>query len=325
MRTLALSSLQSSRTTQRVAIVFAILRTRPAVCASVLLVSGILALAQDSTEPVDKAPAPIDEALRARVDQYYHAFITGKYKDAYLLVDDDSQDAFLEADKQPYQACETLKIRYSDNFTKASVLESCKGDWKWHGHVTPMSIPLTSSWVVVNGQWYWHYVKPTQRPFPFSPTGVTAVPSGETEAKKDGPVIPADLNGLAKAILAKVGLDKQTIHLRRDVSSQDVIHVRNGMPGVITLKLDDLGMAGLKITVGKTQLQAHEETTILFEWRLDDPVLRCQDCAGKTPGSSTVQLHIAPTGQAFPISVVFEQGPQAEHPVSPPGSLPPQK
>ncbi len=283
-----------------------------------VLVSGMLALAQDSADMVDKAPPAVEAALRARIDQYYHAFMAGKYKEAYLLVADDSEDAFLETDKQPYKSCETLKIRYSEDFTKAVAVESCRSEWKWHGIVTPTTFPITSNWVVVDGQWYWHYVKATQRQFPFSPTGFVPVP-GETPEKKDsaGPAIPPDLKSAAQGILAKVGVDKQTVHLRPYEASRDMVHVRNDMPGAVTLKLDDLSMPGLRITVGKAQLQAHEETTILFEWRLDDPAVLCPDCAKKTTGTSTVQLHIAPTGQVFPISVAFDH--------SVPPQAPPQK
>src|SRR5580704_4820244 len=285
-----------------------------------VLVSGMLALAQDSADMVDKAPPPVEAALRARIDQYYHAFMAGKSKEAYLLVADDSQDAFLETDKQPYKSCDTLKIRYSEDFTKAVVVESCKGEWKWHGMVTATTFPITSNWEVVDGQWYWHYVKATQRQFPFSPTGFVPVPA-ETPEKKDGagPPIPTDLRSAAQGILAKVGVDKQAVHLRPNESSRDTVRVRNDMPGAVTLKLDDISMPGLKITVGKSQLQAHEDTTILFEWRLDDPAVLCPDCAKKTTGTSTVQLHIAPTGQVFPISVTFD------HPMPPQVSQPPQK
>src|SRR5580704_18066520 len=93
-----------------------------------VLVSGMLALAQDSADMVDKAPPPVEAALRARIDQYYHAFMAGKYKEAYLLVADDSQDAFLETDKQPYKSCDTLKIRYSEDFTKAVWSKAAKAN-----------------------------------------------------------------------------------------------------------------------------------------------------------------------------------------------------
>jgi hypothetical protein len=270
---------------------------------SLLLVSGILGLAQDSTDQFDKAPPPVDEALRGRVDQYYHAFMAGKFKDAYLLVADDSQDAFLESDKQQYKACETIKIRYSDNFTKATVVESCKGEWKWHGTITPTTFPVTSSWKIDDGKWCWTYVKPTQVPSPFSPTGFVTVPP---DTPPNGGVgIPKDFRSAAQSILSKVTINKPGVRLRPDESSQDVVRVHNGMPGVIKLQMDQLAVPGLKITLGKSELGANEETTVLFEYRLDDPGIACVDCAKKIRGTPVVALHVIPTGQTFSIAVVF--------------------
>jgi hypothetical protein len=293
---------------------------------SLLLVSGLSGLAQDSKELLDKAPAPVEQALRARVDQYYQAFVAGKFKQAYLLVADDSQDAFLEADKQQYKACEILRIRYSPDFTKAVVVESCKSEWKWHGIVSPTTFATTSNWEVVDGQWYWHYVKPTQVMSPFSPSGFVPIPSGDTEPKKDAPAatIPSDMKGVAQGILALVSLDKQAVRLSQDQPSRDVVRVRNGMPGMITLKLDDPKIPGLKITVGKMQLQAHEETTVLFEWRPDDPALQCQDCA-KNIRNSTIALQVVQTGRVLPITISFEHGPAAGRPVPPQVPPAPQK
>jgi len=283
---------------------------------SLLLVSGILGLAQDSQDLVDKAPAPVEQALRARIDQYYHAFMAGKYKDAYVLVAEDSQDAFLEADKQQYKACETVRIRYSENFTKAVVVESCNSEWKWHGIVTPTTFPTTSNWELSDGKWFWHYVKPTQIASPFSPTGFIAAPATDATPKKDAPPIPADMNGAAKNILAMVTVDKQSVHLLRDQTSQDVIHVRNGMPGQISLKLETAANnPGLKVTVGKSQLQAHEETTILFEWRPDDLPPSCPTCPRRVP-NTRAQLQVLPTGQAFPINIAFDGTPAAPPPAN---------
>jgi hypothetical protein len=289
---------------------------------SLLLLSGLLGLAQDSTELVDKAPPPIEEALRARVAQYYQAFVAGKYKDAYLLVADDSQDAFLEADKEQYRGAETIKIQYSDNFTKAIVVENCKVEWKWHGMITPTTFPITSNWKIVDGKWFWYYVRPTKAAFPFSPTGFIAVPpAGAADTRKDSTTLmPGDLKGTVQGILAQVSLDKQTVHLDPNESSHDVIRVRNSMPGVIKLQVDQLAVAGLKITLGKTELAAKEETTVLFEYRLDDPGIACVDCAKKLRGTSTVALRVQPTGQVFSIAIAF--GPPVPARVQQPGPAP---
>ena len=277
---------------------------RMLVLSCLLALPGLLAFGQDSSELFDKAPPPIDEALRARVDKFYGAFVAGKFKEAYLLVADDSQDKFFELSKDQYKSCEVVKIRYSDNFTKAVVVTSCKSDWKWHGVITPTTFPLSSNWKVDNGEWCWYYLKPTEVRSPFSPTGFAPIPPDGSAANTS--VIPNDIQGAARGILANVSVDKRMVHLATYQSSQDVIHVHNNMPGSIGLQLDKLDVPGLKITLAKPQLQAHEETTIVFEWRLDDPRILCADCAKKLTGTPVVQLHVMPTAQTFPISIVFE-------------------
>jgi hypothetical protein len=283
------------------------------VLSSLLFVSGILGLAQDSDQ-LDKAPPPVEEALRARVDEYYHAFMEGKFKKAYLLVANDSQDAFLESDKQQYKACETIKIRFAESFTKATVVESCKGEWRWHGQITPTTFPVTSSWKIEDGKWCWTYMRPTQVPSPFSPTGFVPVPA--ENAPKDGVGVPKDFRAATQSILAKVSVDKLGVRLHPDETSHDVVRVRNGMPGVIKLQMDQLAVPGLKITLGKSELGANEETTVSFDYSLDDPGIACIDCAKKLRGTPTVALHVVPTGQTFTIAVAFV-------PTTPVGNKPP--
>jgi hypothetical protein len=286
--------------------------------AALLLLSGFTAFGQNSSEVFDKAPAPIDEALRARIDKFYGAFIEGKFKDAYLLVADDSQDQFFALPKKQYKVCQVIRINYSENYSKAAAVVNCKADWRFHGTVAVTSLPLSSNWQVIDGQWYWHYVKPAMIQTPFSPTGLVPAPpeSAATPAQR----LP-DIASAAKDILSKVAIDKPSVRLRSFETSQDVVHVRNEMPGQISLKLDAPEIAGLKVTVEKTDLKAHEETTIVFDWRLDDPRIHCLECAKKTSVHAMARLHVLPTGQVFPISVIFENLP-AQSAVKPQSAAP---
>ena len=275
---------------------------------ALLFLTGSAVFGQNPPDVSEKVPAGVDEALRARVDKYYGAFVAGKFKEAYLMVADDSQDKFFELDKTQYKSCEITKTNYSDNFTKATVVTSCKSEWRWRGTVFPATLPLTSNWELIDGQWFWHYQKPTMVPSPFSPTGFVPVPK-ETSRQDLSGLIPKDIPGAAKAILAQVGIDRPFVRLHSYETSQDVVHVHNDMPGGVSLTLEKPNMAGLKVTVEKTVLKAHDETTISFEWRLDDPAIQCLDCAKKMVGHVAVKLHIAPTGQVFPIDVGFENVP----------------
>jgi hypothetical protein len=268
---------------------------------SLLLLSGFSAFGQNPSELFDKAPPAIDDALHARVIQFYDLFIAGKFKDAYSLVADDSQDKFFELSKDQYKSCEVIKIRYSDNFTKA--------DWRWHGTVTLTTFPLTSNWEVIDGQWYWHWERPTMVPSPFSPTGFVPVPAESASPS----LVPKDLQGAAREILAKVGIDKAIVRFRSLEPSQEVVHVRNDMAGQVSLKLIQPNVPGLKVSLPQTVLQAHEQTAMLVEWQPESPAKRIS-------GHPAVQfqLQIEPTGQLFPINVVFDSVPA-------PVPAPPQK
>ena len=280
------------------------------------LIACALAPGQDNSDLFEKAPAPIDEALRARVTQFYSAYTSGKFREAYVLVAEDSQDAFLAASKDTMKSCDILRIKYSDNFTSADVVEGCKGEWVYHGVKTATSFPLTSHWKIIDGQWFWYYVKPTMVPSPFSPTGFIAVPTepqaAVDPAAKSRPAIPANPMEAARGILSKVRIDKTAIKLRGYETSKDELHVINEMPGQISLSIDPIPFPGLKITPGKTVLQAHEQTTIVFEYRLDDASIECGDCAKRVKSTLTAQVHIQPTGQLFPIAVTFDSQSEPE-------------
>jgi hypothetical protein len=297
------------------------LNMRTLAFSSLLLLFAIAAFGQDTSDVFDKAPPAIDEALRARVGKFYGAFIAGKFKEAYLLVADDSQDKFFELSKDEYKSFDIIKINNSDNFTKAAVVTAIKSDWRWHGVVTLTTFPLTSNWVVIDGQWYWHYARPTIVANPFSPTGFVPVPPAASSTD-NAEQVPKDIKGAARAILAKVAVDKSSVRLRSYEASQDVVHVRNDMPGEISLKLVKPDVQGLTVTLGKSALMAHEETTVAFDWRLDDPAIQCLECAKKMSGRRSVQLYVSPTGQMFPIVITFENTPQKEQPAPPQAAAP---
>ena len=278
------------------------------------LIAGALASGQDSSDLFEKAPPPVDEALRARVNQFFNAYTTGKFREAYLLVAEDSQDAFMAASKNQFKRCEILKINYSDNFSKAVAVESCKGDWNFHGQTIGTSIPITSNWKIMDGEWYWYYVKPTTMLSPFSPTGFASIgpdaPAGGTPSP--APVMPANPLDSVRSILSKVRVDKTAIKLKGYETSKDELHLINEMPGQISLSIDPVAFPGFKITPGKTELQANEQTTIVFEYRLDDATIECGECAKRVKSTLTAQLRIQPTGQVFPITVTFGIPPELE-------------
>jgi predicted nucleic-acid-binding Zn-ribbon protein len=278
---------------------------------SLLLFSMAAAFGQDKadkTEIIDKAPPAIEEALRARVNHFYELFKEGKFKEAYSLVADDSQDKFFELAKDEYKSCEIIKTRYTENFTKATVVTACKTDWRFQNITTPMSFPLVSNWELLNDQWYWHYMKPTIVPTPFSPSGF--VPGQADNGDDTTSRVPKDIGAAGQAILAKVGVDKSVVQLQPAGTSFDSIHVRNDMPGDVSVKVETPAMPGLKITMGQSVLHAHDSTTVTFEWHPEDPAIKCLECMQRMTELTTVQLRIDPLSRVFPIRVMFQTAAQ---------------
>jgi hypothetical protein len=277
------------------------------------LMACSVAYSQETTVPSEKAPNEVNEALRSRVQQFYQAFVEGKFRTAYLFVAEDSQDAFMESGKDQYKKCETIKMDYTADFTKARVLESCDGVWKWHGQVINTKIPLTTFWKLANGQWDWYYVRPTEVRTPF---GISKVPAEETNDGKAAPVIP-DNRAMLQMVNNAVKVDKSEITLHGWEASKDELHVLNEMPGVISLILDFPGKPGLKVSCSKTELMRNEEAVVVFEYKPDDAAVLCGECAKRLTGSISGQLLIVPSGRTFPVSINFPIPPHKELPLPP--------
>lgn len=56
-----------------------------------LLLFSVVTFAQQSDDLFEKAPPNVDEALRARITEFYQYFVDGKFRDADGLVADDSK------------------------------------------------------------------------------------------------------------------------------------------------------------------------------------------------------------------------------------------
>ena len=258
------------------------------------LLLGSLLLAQAPSDLTEDAPADIDQALRARITQFYGYFQAGKFKDAYTMVSADSQEQFFTLAKGQYKSFDVIKIRYTKDFAKAIVLTAVKTEMHFHGVSTPTTYPLTSNWKIVNGEWDWYYEAPDLIATPFSPTGSIPAPKDDAAASKQQ--VPSDINSMARQILTSVKLDKASVQLQANAPSRDVVHVRNEMPGEVTLTLGGINLPGLKVTLSKTTLSANEESIVTFEWTPQKTA---------PTGHPTARVQVDPVGKVLPIAINF--------------------
>jgi hypothetical protein len=275
-----------------------------------LLVPCALLFGQNSNL-FDKAPPEIDEALRARVKAFYSAYVTGKYRDAIQVVEDDSLDEFLAADKDRYLSFDIANIVYSDDFTKAKVTAACMVELKVHGRIYPSKYPQVSSWKYVNGQWWWYHVPLTERTTPFGISKIT--PEGLEGVHPNVPAIPADPLAAAQAILSKVSIDKAEVELKSYEKSHAEVHVKNDMPGNLTVAVDRLPIAGSGFKIDHSDIPPGGIATITFEYDPKSPDIVCGACTAKAVlPITTASVRISQTGQIFPVRITFALDPEQQ-------------
>ena len=275
----------------------------------VLLLPIALASAQVS-DLFDKAPPQGDDALRARLNIFYAAHVSGKFREAFKVVADDAQDDFLAASKDQYGACAISKINYSENFTKATATTACKGEYRWHGSHMPVTIPLLSTWKVVDGQWYWYHIKATQVETPW---GI----SRETPENSGGPAkmpsIPADPQAAARDILSKVAIDKNLVELKGYETSKGEVHITNNMPGGVSITVDRLPYPGLTAKIDKPDLGQGGKATIVFAYDPNDPSILCGSCTSKAAlPTLTANVRVMPIAQVYPVTLTFAVDPEIQ-------------
>ena len=266
-----------------------------------------LALAQIPSDVFDKAPPAIDDALRTRVEAFYQAHVDGKFRAADQYVAEDSKDAFFAAEKTKYKGFQVSKITYSDNFTKANVVTNCKTDMFFHGSKYPVTMPTVTHWKIDQGQWFWSYVSPDEMDTPFGT--MKGGPPEDSEKAAVVAMIPKDFNAAAKEILSKVTVDRSEITLDQDRTSSREVHLKNGLLGPIKVSTDPTGIPGLTVRPAKPEVGPGEEVAVIIEFNFEDPSINCRDCLvhpGVRP-PATVNIHVQPTQQEFPIRIVFTQ------------------
>jgi len=206
------------------------------------------------------------------------------------------------------------------------VRENCKGEYKWHNSRIPVTIPLSSTWKLVDGQWFWYFIPPTEV---MTPWGLS-IPGPDTPRKPGASAVDAKIEAVIKdpsemvrAILSQVKVDKKEVHLLGYQTSKEEVHITNTMPGTISIDVNCPLPPGARITPMKTDIGPNQTAAISFEYDNDEARKQCGECAGLAKPKLTAWIRIAPTSQNFPVQVTFAISPEMEKRLNLPKELKP--
>jgi hypothetical protein len=242
------------------------------------------ALAQDPADLFNRAPADVEQALRARITEFFHDHVTGEYRKAEQLVAEDTKDYFYMNNKPHYISFEIGKIDYSDGFTKAKALVVVKMAVMLPGfNGKVMDIPSPSYWKLVDGKWYW-YLDAAMR---------NAGPMGEMKAGPSSgagaPSIPV-IAASTEELFAQVKADKGAVEVK--AGSPDQIAITNGMVGPINLAVQGK-IDGIEAAFDRAEIKPGEKATLTVK-------------AANGAKAGVLTVRVQQTGQTIPIQVVLK-------------------
>ncbi len=252
------------------------------------LLLGAAAWAQAPADTFDRAPADVDDALRARITAFYQAHVDHKFRQADQYVAEDTKDFYYEANKPVYMSFRIDKIAYSDNFTKARAVVICKMHVNMLGMPDLVTeVPTPSTWKVENGAWYWYVDQAAGRDTPFGHWSPKGASTGAMPSMAGAP----DVQSVQKL----VQVDRKSVELSATTASSADVTISSKIP--VTLRLEALKTPGLEVTLDRTELAAGEQAKLTF---------RSEPQPDPSPRAVRVVIHTMPNNQAIPVGVVIK-------------------
>ncbi len=219
-----------------------------------------LAAAQTATNPFDKAPANVEQALRSRVSEFYQDHIESKFRKAEPLVAEDSKDAFYAANKPVLDSFKIGPIYYSDNFKKAKVTVVGKMMINFIGMPAPQmtDVPFPSYWKLERGKWCWYASTDRNPVTPFGKVQPGSKAASGTPTDPAAAFTRMDLATIAKSI----EVDRKAIKLPRTTGAEESVSITNHLAGTIQLAFDAPSYPGLEVKLDKTELKQGEKAVV---------------------------------------------------------------
>ncbi len=243
------------------------------------------AQADDPFKP--KPPAEVDQALRARIQEFFDLHVKGQYRKAEELVAEDTKDYYYTHDKPKYLSCEISRVEYSDKFTKANAVVTCERYVMLPGFSDhPMKVPGGSTWKLVDGKWYWYVDQDALLNTPFGKMKAGDFPSNGSRPA------PPSINNIPTTgdfLMSQVKIDPDAVRLKAGGSVEVLFH--NTAPGPVDLVVFQK-LRGIEAKFDHAKLHSGESATLVLK-------------ADKTAKSGVVTVQVEQTTQSLPIQVTI--------------------
>ena len=261
-----------------------------------LAIVGVLAVSAMGQTPPGSAHPKAEEALRARVGQFYTLFQQGRFRQAEDFVAEDSKETYYMTNKGRHMGFDIKSVSFGPDAKEATVLVALQMIMPMTGS-SPVPVPVASKWRHLAGEWYLYY--PQYKP-------------GDTVQTPFGPKkIPHDSERLA--VLPNMGERPNLASLKRmyKVSAKELrfpssapgritqeITLINRSEGKLSLEQRTKHIKGVDIEIEPVEVGPGEKIRVSFTYR---PAVALQRRNQK------VRFAISPISQEFVVNLIFEK------------------
>ncbi|HBY63864.1 MAG TPA: hypothetical protein DEH78_28905 [Solibacterales bacterium] len=229
--------------------------------AAAVVVLGLGSL-QAQSNPFERPPSEVDQALRSRIGKFYQAYVDGKFRAADQVVHEDSKEEFFASEKRKFYGFEIRVILYEENYTRAKVSTLIDTDWQILQDRVRVKAPMTTLWKLDGGEWWMYLMKPTG--MEATPFGRISQAAQEDAAKKTPFQVAAEQSAAAMAKL--VTADKELVTLSRATKWMGEIVVSNRMPASAEIEVKDPQVQGLKVKADSTVIESNSSVKIRLQF-----------------------------------------------------------
>ena len=240
--------------------------------------------AQAPADLFNKPPIEVDEALRARIKEFYEYHVKQQFRQAESLVAEDTKDFFYSHNKPQYLSFEIRRIDYSKDFSRAKATMVTEQFVMMPGFTDkPMKVPSASTWKLENGNWCWYVDQDSLRESPFGKMTPGKGPAGVG--------LPTALPTSVDFVLGKVKAEKSPVTLKPGESIQ--VKVMNTAPGMMDLTVLD-APEGIEAKLDRSKIPANESAVLSIR-------------ASKNPKPGNIGLRVDQTNEFVTVQVKVEQ------------------
>ncbi len=261
---------------------------------------AVLAAGQNAGDLLNKPPAGVEEALKARISEFYKLEMEGKFRQAEGMVCEDSKDAYYGGDKRRWYSMDQGNIKYTKEFKYAEAIMILGAELNTAQGILRSKIPFVTYWSAENGAWCRSFPSNADKKIitPFSGGKEFEPPTAERypdpsmidKAKRDM-ANPAALSG-------QIVTDKGVVEFKKGKAATETIELKNGLPGEIKIAVRLPNIPGLTVKSLKEHVGSGETSKIVLAY--DPP---------KDAGTAAqwMTIWIEPLGQVLNLNVFVRE------------------